>query len=101
MFNLTATYTSPESSSPHTISLPLPAVSSTTTTTTTTPPPTTDDRITHLAKLQTSIKSLQADLNAFLTEKMEEDKVVGLAKTGKVDDAKEEENYGEEVVEAD
>lgn len=91
MSNLTATYTSPDSS-PHTISLPLPA---------TTPDPTTSARVAHLASLQSSIKTLQADLNAFLTQKMDDDKAAGVAKAGKVDDAKEEENYGEEIVEGD
>ncbi|KAF2792547.1 hypothetical protein K505DRAFT_52343 [Melanomma pulvis-pyrius CBS 109.77] len=91
MSNLTAAYTSPDSS-PHTISHPLPA---------STPDPSTDARIAHLAALQSSMKTLQADLNAFLTQKMDDDKAAGVAKAGKVDDAKEEENYGEEIVDAD
>jgi len=86
MSSLTATYTAPDSTSPHTISLPLPAVSSA--------PPTTDARVAHLAELQSSIKTLQADLNTFLTQKMEEDKAAGI----KADEATAEENYGEEVV---
>jgi hypothetical protein len=87
MSTLTATYTAPDSASPHTITLPLPAVSSDS--------PSTDARVAHLANLQSSIKTLQAQLNAFLTERMDEDKVAA----GRVDDANEEANYGEEVVE--
>jgi len=90
MSNLTATYTSPTTSSPRTVSLPLPTVSNT--------PPTTDARVVHLTELQSSIKALQADLNTFLTQKMEEDKADSVTKGGKVDDTKEEENYGEEAV---
>lgn len=86
MPSLNATYASPATSSPHIISAPLPTISS---------PPTTDDRVAYLADLQSAIKNIQGDINTFLTQKMEEDK----AASGKVDDAKEEENYGEEVVE--
>ncbi|KAF2107255.1 hypothetical protein BDV96DRAFT_474953, partial [Lophiotrema nucula] len=88
----TATYNSPTNSpSPHTISASLPSTSAN---------PATEDRVAHLAALQSSVKTLQGDVNTFLTQKMEEDKVKGAA-TVKVDDAKEEENYGEEVVEED
>ncbi|KAF2639140.1 hypothetical protein P280DRAFT_429509, partial [Massarina eburnea CBS 473.64] len=58
-----------------------------------TPNPSTPDRIAYLSALHSSVKDLQADINAFLTQKMEEDKVAG----AKVDDAKFEQNYGEEV----
>ncbi|KAF2005046.1 hypothetical protein P154DRAFT_571262 [Amniculicola lignicola CBS 123094] len=87
MPSVEAVYTSPITSSPVTISSPtsLPTISSS---------PSTEDRVAYLAKLQTSIKTLQADVNAFLTQKMEDDK----AAAGKIDDAKEEENYGEEVI---
>ncbi|ORY18748.1 hypothetical protein BCR34DRAFT_595971 [Clohesyomyces aquaticus] len=44
------------------------------------------------------IKQLQADVNVFLTDKMDEDKAIGIAKA---EEAKEEANYGEEVVEAE
>lgn len=37
-------------------------------------------------------------MNAFLTEKMEEDKKLAALAGAKVDDRKDEENYGEEVV---
>ena len=42
---------------------------------------------------------LQDDVNGFLTTKMEEDKALATSAGVKVDDKKEEENYGEEVVE--
>jgi hypothetical protein len=86
MPSLTATYTSPtvRSSTPHVFSASLPALSST---------PSTQDRVTHLAALQSSLKTLQKDVNAFLTQKMVEDKADI--------DAQDEETYGEEVVEED
>lgn len=40
---------------------------------------------------------LQDEVNGFLTDKMEEDKMIAALGGGKVDDQKEEENYGEEV----
>ena len=46
----------------------------------------------YLRSLRSSVATLQADINAFLTRKMEEDKG-----EGKMEDAKAEENYGEEV----
>lgn len=50
----------------------------------------------HLTALQTLVPQLQDQINVFLTARMEEDK-------GKISekDAKEEANYGEEVVEDD
>ncbi|KAJ5373691.1 EKC/KEOPS complex subunit Gon7 [Penicillium concentricum] len=53
----------------------------------------------HLSELQLLVPKLQDQINAFLTERMEEDKKV----QGKLSaqEAKEEENYGEEVVEDD
>ncbi|OQE36164.1 hypothetical protein PENCOP_c012G01838 [Penicillium coprophilum] len=45
----------------------------------------------HLSELQSLVPKLQDQINVFLTERMEEDKK----------EAKEEENYGEEVVEDD
>jgi ABC-type transporter Mla subunit MlaD len=52
----------------------------------------------HLAALQAQVPKLQDQINAFLTERMEEDK-----KSGQISaqEAKEEANYGEEVVEED
>ena len=53
----------------------------------------TSDRVAYLAALQTSLKDLQKDVNTFLTQKMVDDKAA--------DDAKDEETYGEEVVDED
>ncbi|KAJ5810797.1 EKC/KEOPS complex subunit Gon7 [Penicillium robsamsonii] len=52
----------------------------------------------HLSELQSLVPKLQDQINAFLTERMEEDKVQGKLSA---QEAKEEENYGEEVVEDD
>ena len=46
----------------------------------------------HLHSIRTSVANLQTDVNTFLTQKMEEDKG-----SSKAEDAKAEENYGEEV----
>ncbi|KAJ5756937.1 uncharacterized protein N7511_007119 [Penicillium nucicola] len=53
----------------------------------------------HLNALQTLVPKLQDQINVFLTERMEEDKKA----QGQISaqEAKEEENYGEEVVEDD
>ncbi|KAI0581394.1 ekc keops complex subunit gon7 [Pyrenophora tritici-repentis] len=80
---LTATYTSPTSSS-RTFTAELPALSS---------PPPTADRVAYLAELSSSLKNMQKDVNEFLTQKMADDKAA--------DDAKDEETYGEEVVDQD
>lgn len=55
----------------------------------------------YLSQLRLSSKKLQEDINAYLTDKMEEDKrASGLQKEGapsqKTKDELEEENYGEE-----
>ena len=55
-------------------------------------------RINYLASLRSSVATLQEEINAFLTKKMEEDKAHS-AKLQDLDDRREEENYGEEVVE--
>lgn len=90
MPSLSATYTSPtvSSASPQLFTSKLPALSS---------PPSTQGRVAYLAELQTSLKSLQGDINTFLTQKMEEDKAIGAEKGT----AKDEETYGEEVVDED
>ncbi|KAJ4318292.1 hypothetical protein N0V94_004499 [Neodidymelliopsis sp. IMI 364377] len=80
MSNLTADYKS--SSDTHTFSAPLPSASASSTT----------ERVAYLGDLQSNLKTLQSDINTFLTQKMADDKA---------SDAKEEENYGEEVVEED
>ncbi|CAO2650877.1 Nn.00g091740.m01.CDS01 [Neocucurbitaria sp. VM-36] len=83
MPSLAATYTSPTSKA-QTFSSELPAITSTASTA---------DRVAYLAGLQTSLKTLQGDLNAFLTQRMVDDKAA--------DDATAEETYGEEVVDQD
>lgn len=84
---LTATYTSLSSSQNFTHPLPSSATSSTA------------QKTEYLSTLRQSVTKLQDEVNAFLTEKMEEDKVLA-AKAGlKVDEKKEEERYGEEDVE--
>lgn len=58
----------------------------------------------YLQKLRAAIASTQDEINKELTQRMEEDKVrlaAGGDGSKAVDDAKEEENYGEEVVEED
>jgi hypothetical protein len=90
MPSLLATYISPtvSASSPQVFNSQLPALSS---------PPSTQDRVAYLASLQSSLKTLQGDIYTFLTQKMEEDKAVGVDKGT----AKDEETYGEEVVDED
>ncbi|KAJ6179039.1 EKC/KEOPS complex subunit Gon7 [Penicillium mononematosum] len=53
----------------------------------------------HLSALQSLVPKLQDQINVFLTERMEEDKKVQGQLSAQ--EAKEEENYGEEVVEDD
>lgn len=53
----------------------------------------------HLTALQSLVPKMQNEINVFLTERMEEDKKAQGAVSEK--EAKEEENYGEEVVEED
>lgn len=81
MSSLSADYASP--SGTQNFFATLPAISSSSST---------SDRVTYFGDLQTSLKTLQTDVNTFLTQKMADDKA---------GDAKEEENYGEEVVEED
>ncbi|EMD95917.1 hypothetical protein COCC4DRAFT_55438 [Bipolaris maydis ATCC 48331] len=80
---LTAAYASPTSPS-HSFSSDLPALAA---------PPSTADRVAYLAALASALKSMQKDVNDFLTQKMADDKAA--------DDAKDEETYGEEVVDDD
>lgn len=67
--------------------------------------PTVPDKTRYLADLRKATTSLQDQINKELTQRMEEDKAAEVTKNGKassrVDDAKEEENYGEEVQEED
>lgn len=83
MPSLAATYTSPTSPSQF-FSARLPAISS---------PPSTADRVAYLEQLASSLKTLQDDVNIFLTQKMAQDKAC--------DDTKAEETYGEEVADED
>lgn len=68
------------------------------------PSPKTSDRTTYLAALRAATVTLQEDINRELTARMEEDKALDItsasAKKG-VDESREEDNYGEEVVEED
>jgi len=63
--------------------------------------PTTKETTAYIASLRNSLLEMQNDINAYLTEKMEEDKAAaatnGNGIADKVDEQKEEENYGEEV----
>ena len=62
------------------------------------PKHTTEEKTVFLSSLRSSVVNLQEDVNTFLTKKMDEEKAS--ASGGKsIDDKKEEENYGEEVVE--
>ena len=65
--NLRATYTSPSNTKVFTIPLSAPIPSSDS-------PTAVSDKVTYLSELRFSNKELQADLNAFLTQKMEEDR---------------------------
>ena len=53
----------------------------------------------HLTTLQSLVPKLQEEINVYLTQRMEEDKKAEGQLSEK--EAKEEENYGEEVVEDD
>lgn len=58
----------------------------------------------YLSELRGLVTLVQAEVNVFLTERMEEDKQrIGVEGAGKdaEQEAKEEENYGEETVEDD
>ena len=56
----------------------------------------TEEKTAYLAALRESVVVLREQMNAFLTEQMELDKITGVLG---IDDPNEEENYGEEVVE--
>jgi hypothetical protein len=59
-----------------------------------------NEKTIYLSALRTATVEMQERLNKELTARMEEDKArEGGATRGKVDEAKEEDNYGEEVVE--
>jgi len=54
------------------------------------------DKTKYLGSLRESVVKMQADINAFMTQKMEDD--VRKGKTNGADEKREEENYGEEIV---
>ncbi|KAL4905156.1 hypothetical protein BDW74DRAFT_178162 [Aspergillus multicolor] len=92
---LSAAYTSPQLNRTfeHTINSPAPSPS--------------DEnvkvKVAYLSELRKLVPTLQNDINVFLTERMEEDKKAAEAQGRGLSEkeAKEEENYGEEVVEDD
>ena len=66
------------------------------------------DRVAYLSQLRVAAAELQKSINEELTQRMDEDKgraAEGMAEAGRkndgVDEGREEENYGEEVVEDD
>ena len=81
---LKAEYSAPTSSKA--FSHPLPPASTSST----------EEKTAYLSALRESVTKLQEELNTFLTGKMEEDKALAVAAGSKVDDKREEENYGEE-----
>jgi hypothetical protein len=87
--NTSANYNSP--SGTHTFKIPVDAPCKA--------KPTTSERTAYLSALRATTKQLQADVNKFLTDKMEEDKAK--SGTGKKQDELEEQNYGEEQAEED
>ncbi|KNG86464.1 hypothetical protein ANOM_005060 [Aspergillus nomiae NRRL 13137] len=60
-------------------------------------------KVAYLSELRKLVPNLQNDINVFLTERMEEDKKLAEAQGRQISEQerKEEENYGEEVVEED
>jgi hypothetical protein len=56
------------------------------------------DKAEYLAKLRASVVKMQDEINTFLTAKMEEDNKNTGSKAAPAEDTKEEENYGEEIV---
>ncbi|KAL4742639.1 EKC/KEOPS complex, subunit Gon7 [Aspergillus similis] len=60
-------------------------------------------KVAYLSELRKLVPALQNDINLFLTERMEVDKKIAEAQGRQLseEEAKEEENYGEEVVDDD
>ncbi|RHZ61101.1 hypothetical protein CDV55_105012 [Aspergillus turcosus] len=60
-------------------------------------------KVAYLSELRSLVPKLQDEINVFLTQRMEEDKKEAEAQGRQLSEkeAKEEENYGEEVVEED
>ncbi|KAI9930199.1 hypothetical protein AWENTII_003318 [Aspergillus wentii] len=67
------------------------------------PPSDVKAKVAYLSELRELAPKLQDEINVFLTQRMEEDKQAAEAQGRKVSEkeAKEEANYGEEVVEED
>ncbi|KAK7428814.1 hypothetical protein QQZ08_004739 [Neonectria magnoliae] len=84
--SLTTSYASP-ASEPFTTTHALPALQC---------PTSVADKTAYLAALRAAVTEAQAEINKELTSRMEQDKARDAAA---VDNAKEEENYGEEVQE--
>ena len=87
-FNLKATYTASDATQTFTHPISIPSSAD----------PLTAKRA-HLTTLQSLVPKLQDEINTLLTERMEEDKKAQGAVSEQ--EVKEEENYGEEVVEDD
>jgi hypothetical protein len=90
---LRAVYSAPQSTETfeHSISSPVPSSENV------------QSKVAYLSELRKLVPTLQNDINVFLTERMEEDKKSAEAQGRQLSEKerKEEENYGEEVVEED
>ena len=86
---LQAGYTSPNTSQTFTHSLPSVSASN----------QSTKQKTQYLSSLRRSVVQLQDEVNGFLTTKMEEDKALATGTEGKADEKREEDLYGEDVVE--
>ncbi|KAI1823921.1 hypothetical protein F4861DRAFT_508249 [Xylaria intraflava] len=89
--HLKATYKSPTEPPKHLTSAPLPLPPN---------PPTPESKTAYLRALRAATTALQERINAELTARMEADNR-SQAGTGGVNEAAEEENYGEEVQDGD
>ncbi|KAE8360562.1 Gon7 family-domain-containing protein [Aspergillus caelatus] len=94
---LRAVYSAPQSTQTfeYSIASPLPSTDSS--------PENVPIKVAYLSELRKLVPNLQNDINVFLTERMEEDKKLAEAQGRQISEQerKEEENYGEEVVEED
>ncbi|GAB7342340.1 hypothetical protein MBLNU457_g0563t1 [Dothideomycetes sp. NU457] len=91
---LTATYTSPTTN--HIFKSQLQSLSA---------DPSTKEKTSYITDLRAKTSQLQSDINAYLTERMDEDKAQevasGTAKKSARDEQREEDMYGEEQAEDD
>lgn len=60
-----------------------------------------DEKTTYLASLRTNASKIQAEINTFLTQKMEEDKAAETGQIKTANEDREEDMYGEEDPEKD